>query len=60
MNNHEEKLSLIQDLIGLSLADGNEDFNEGNFIYTTILNGFSSIPFKVSRNLAPVTPSTIL
>ena len=47
MNNHEEKLSLIQDLIGLSLADGNEDFNEGNFIYT-IANSLGVSELEVS------------
>lgn len=34
MTTKDQKLSLLQDLIGLSLADGNEDFMEGNFIYT--------------------------
>ncbi len=31
-NQHQEKLSLIQDLIALSKADGNIDFMEENFI----------------------------
>lgn len=31
-NQHQEKLSLIQDLIALSKADGNVDYMEENFI----------------------------
>ncbi|MGB0881750.1 MAG: TerB family tellurite resistance protein [Vicingaceae bacterium] len=31
-NNHQEKLSLIQDLISLSKADGTVDYMEENFI----------------------------
>lgn len=31
-NKHQEKLSLIQDLIALSKADGNVDYMEDNFI----------------------------
>lgn len=31
---HQEKLSLIQDLIALSEADGNKTFTEGSFIQT--------------------------
>ncbi|MDB4533582.1 TerB family tellurite resistance protein [Vicingaceae bacterium] len=34
MDKHQEKLSLIQDLITLSKADGNIDFIEENFIKT--------------------------
>lgn len=35
-NKHHEKLSLIQDLIALSKADGNVTFLEGNFIQTIV------------------------
>ena len=34
MEKYQQKLSLLQDLIALSLADGNESFLEGNFIHT--------------------------
>ncbi len=48
MDKHQEKLSLIQDLIGLSLADGEEDFIEGNFIYT-IAKSLSVTEFEVDE-----------
>ena len=38
MERHQQKLSLIQDLIALSLADGNESFLEKNFINTIASN----------------------
>jgi hypothetical protein len=34
MESHQQKLSLIQDLIALSEADGDGSFQEGDFIHT--------------------------
>ncbi|MBL4592576.1 MAG: hypothetical protein JKX68_02030 [Flavobacteriales bacterium] len=51
MGSHQEKLSLLQDLIALSKVDGNVSFMENNFIYTIALNlNISEIELNQLKN----------
>jgi uncharacterized tellurite resistance protein B-like protein len=51
MKNHQEKLSLLQDLIALSKVDGNASFIEENFIYSIAAKlGISVIELNQLKN----------
>jgi len=51
MKNHQEKLSLLQDLIALSKVDGNASFIEENFIYSIATKlGISVIELNQLKN----------
>ena len=58
MGNHQQKLSLIQDLIALSEADGHESFLEGDFIHTIASSlGVSEIEVEeLKNNPVPYSP----
>ena len=57
-NKHKEKLSLIQDLIALSEADGNKSFQEEQFIYTMASSmGISEVELNdLKKNPVPYNP----
>ena len=58
MSNHQEKLSLLQDLILLSRADDHVQFSEENFIFTIAQGlGISEIELnKLKETGAPYAP----
>jgi len=58
MENHQQKLSLIQDLIALSEADGHKSFREGDFIHSIAASlGVSEIEVaELKNNPVPYAP----
>jgi len=58
MESHQQKLSLIQDLIALSEADGHKSLREGDFIHTIASSlGISEVEVaQLKNNPVPYAP----